>query len=150
MIIPEESAICKSSFPYSRIDPILTIYHAENKVAELGDAPLGDGSHIIYVNGTYRNTETSIGQLIHDFSCKDPNDIMNKVLRDRVSFLKNTEGGRDRVCQIMEKRIDEEKIELAKRALETGKYTPEEVSFLYELPIAFVEELARKEPAVFV
>lgn len=127
----------------------LPIYHAENKVAELGDAPLGDGSHIIYVNGTYRNTETPIGQLIHDFSCKDPNDIMNKVLRDRVSFLKNTEGGRDRVCQIMEKRIDEEKIELAKRALETGKYTPEEVSFLYELPIAFVEELARKEPAVF-
>ncbi len=49
----------------------------------------------------------------------------------------------------MEKRIDIEKIELAKRALETGKYTPDEISFLYELPIAFVEELARKEPVVF-
>ena len=53
------------------------------------------------------------------------------------------------MCKIMEKRIDEEKIELAKRALETGKYTADEVAFLYELPIAFVEELAREKTAVF-
>lgn len=37
-----------------------------------------------------------------------------------------------------------EKIALAKKALETGKYSTDEVAALFELPLAFVEELARK------
>ena len=44
----------------------------------------------------------------------------------------------------MEKRIEEEKTELAKRALETGKYTLDEIAFLYELPIEYVEELVSR------
>ena len=43
------------------------IYHAQNKVPELDDAPLGDGVVIIYVNGEFRDTETAIGRLMHDF-----------------------------------------------------------------------------------
>ena len=82
---------------------------------------------------------------MHDFSCKEPKDIINKALRDRMSYLKNTKGGRDKVCQIMEKRIEEEKIELAKRAFETGKYTSDAIAFLYDLPIALIEELAREK-----
>ena len=39
----------------------LPLYHAENKVAELDNAPLGDGGHIIYVNGAYNNTDDHIG-----------------------------------------------------------------------------------------
>lgn len=125
------------------------IYHAEYKITELENIPLGDGSHIIYVNGEYRNTETPIGQLMHDFSCKNADDILSPILRERVRVLKETEGGRQEVCQIMEKRIDEEKILLAKKALETGKYSESEVAALFELPIAFVEELARnKQPAL--
>lgn len=44
----------------------------------------------------------------------------------------------------MENRINEEKIALAKKALETGKYSADEVAALLELPLAFAEELARK------
>jgi len=99
----------------------IPIYHAEYKITELQDRPLGDGSRIIYVNGEYRNTDTPIGQLMHDFSCKKAEDILSPILRERVRVLKETEGGRQEVCQIMEKRIDEEKIELAKKSDRDGK-----------------------------
>ena len=47
----------------------LPLYHAEYTVSELNHSPLGDGSFIIYVNGQYRNIDTPIGKLMHDFSC---------------------------------------------------------------------------------
>ena len=41
------------------------VYHADRVVAETGK-PLGDGTHIIYVNGAYRD-DSAIGRLMHDF-----------------------------------------------------------------------------------
>ena len=122
-------------------------YHAENKVAELDDAPLGDGGFIVYINGQYRNTDTPIGRLMHDFFCVRAGDILNPLLRERVYYLKETEGGREEVCQIMEKRITEEKIALAKKAIARGKHSLEEIAEDFELPLAFVEELARMKSA---
>ena len=75
---------------FGKMEPV---YHAQNTIKELDNAPLGDGSYILYVNGKYRNTETPIGQLMHDFSCKNPSDIINPVLRERVGYLKG-----ERVC----------------------------------------------------
>ena len=86
-----------------------------------------------------------IGKLMHDFSCRNPDDIINDVLRKRVSYLKNTEGGREQVCQIMENRITEEKIMLAKRALETGKYTNEEMLLLSPYFQAKIDLRAKRE-----
>lgn len=126
-------------------DKGLPIYHAEYKISELGNLPLGDGSHIIYVNGMYRNTDTPIGKLMHDFACKRPDDMINPVLRDRVRMLKETEGGREKMCQIMENRINEEKIDLAKDAIKRGDLTLEQISEVLKLPLAFVEELARAQ-----
>ena len=121
------------------------MYHAENKVAELDNAPLGDGSHIIYVNGAYNNTDDHIGRLMHDFSCKEAKDMINPILRERVRVLKETEGGREEVCQIMENLINEEKKELAKEAIKRGDLTHEQISVVLNLPLAFVEELARAQ-----
>lgn len=118
-------------------------YHAENKITELENSPLGDGGNIIYVNGQYRNVETQIGQLMHDFSCVDASEIINPLLRERVHYLKETEGGREEMCQIMENRINEEKIELAKKAIARGKLSLEEIAETLSLPLAFVQELAR-------
>ena len=128
----------------------LPIYHAEYKVTELKDKPLGDGSQIIYVNGEYRNTDTPIGQLMHDFSCKRAEDILSPILRERVRVLKETEGGRQEVCQIMENRINEEKIELAKDAIKKGSLTLEQIADVLKLPLAFVQELAKNTPVYAV
>ena len=57
------------------------------------------------------------------FSCKNADEILNPILRERVRVLKETEGGRQEVCQIMENRINEEKIELAKDAIIKGDLT---------------------------
>jgi hypothetical protein len=122
----------------------LPAYHAENTIKELDGKPLGDGSHIIYINGKYRNVETPIGKLMHDFFCVESKDIINPLLRERVKFLKETEGGKEYMCEIMENRITEEKIELAKKAIARGKHSLEEIAEDFELPLAFVQELSRK------
>lgn len=44
------------------------LYHAERVIAETQEV-FGDGSHILYVNGSYRDNKTAIGKLMHDFSC---------------------------------------------------------------------------------
>lgn len=123
----------------------LPLYHAEYTVSELKHSPLGDGSFIIYVNGQYRNTDTPIGKLMHDFSCSKADDILNPILRERVRTLKETERGREEVCKIMENRITEEKIELAKNAIKSGELTLEQIAKVLDLSLPIVEELARTQ-----
>ena len=43
----------------------LPLYHVERIVSENGEM-FGDDSHIIYVNGSYKNDEELIGKLMHD------------------------------------------------------------------------------------
>ena len=125
----------------------LPAYHAENKVTELGNASLGDGGHIVYINGEYQDTDTAIGTMMHDFFCVDAEEMLNPLLKERVRYLKETEGGREEVCQIMENRINEEKIELAKRAIKDGDLTLEQIAKTLMLPLAFVQELSRQRIA---
>ncbi len=47
----------------------LPVYVADRVVLGTGKA-LGDGSHIIYVNGAYKNTNDPVGKLMHDFKSK--------------------------------------------------------------------------------
>ena len=123
----------------------LPVYHAEYKITELDNEPLGDGSYIFYVNGEFRNTDIPIGQLMHDFSCVNSDDIINPLLRERVKYLKETDGGREKMCELMENWINEEKIELAKKALAKGDLTIEQIADVLELPQAFVQELAEAQ-----
>lgn len=125
----------------------LPAYHASNKIDELNNTPLGDGGYIVYINGDYRNTDTPIGQLMHDFFCVNADEILNPLLKERVKYLKETEGGRNEMCQIMENRVNEEKIELAKQAIHRGKLSLADIAETVGLPLAFVEELARQKTA---
>ena len=71
----------------------------------------------------------------------------NPLLKERVRYLKETEGGRNKMCQIMENRVNEEKIELAKQAIRRGKLSLADIAETIGLPLAFVEELARQKTA---
>ena len=95
----------------------------------------------------YRNVETPIGQLMHDFFCANPDDMLNPLLRNRVSYLKETEGGREEVCKIVEDLITEEKIEMAKAAIAEGDLTLEQIAKTLRLPLPFVQELAKLKTA---
>ena len=55
------------------------------------------------------------------------------------------------MCEIMdnlmENRINEKKIDMAKRAIASGKYSLETIADIVELPLGFVQELARAKNA---
>ena len=123
----------------------------------------GDGLHILYVNGEYQDVETPVGRLMHDFYCTKSEDMYSKVLADEVKYLKETEGGRGRMCRILEEMCEEVAEEVAKETaervakekaketarmlLELNKLSHEEISESTGIPIEVVEELAAQKTA---
>ena len=80
----------------------IPIYHVERRIEEMEYALFGDGAHILYVNGEYRDMEHPVGCLMHDFNCRNAEDIINPLLAEEVRYLKETEGGRGRMCKLLE------------------------------------------------
>ena len=113
-----------------------------------------DGSHILYVNGAYRD-ETPIGKLMHDFACTDPANMYYDELAERVRFFKESKEGISIMCKVMEdmrneslrEGMKEEKKQTVLRMLKMGKYTSEEVASISGLSLEEVEELRAKQGA---
>ena len=80
------------------------IYHVDKIIRETGKV-FDDGAHIIYVNGKYRG-EDDFGKLAHDFNCKKADNIYFKPLADGVRHFKETEKGRDAMCEAFTKLAD--------------------------------------------
>jgi hypothetical protein len=80
------------------------IYHVDKTIRETGEA-FDDGAHIIYVNGRYRGQD-DFGRLAHDFNCKKADSIYFKPLADGVRHFKETEEGRDVMCESFTKLAD--------------------------------------------
>ena len=80
------------------------IYHVDKMIRETGEA-FDDGAHIIYVNGKYRGQD-DFGRLAHDFNCKKADSIYFKPLADGVRHFKETEEGREEMCESFNKLAD--------------------------------------------
>ena len=127
------------------------VYKIERYISGFGKK-FEDGSHILYVNGEYRD-ETPIGKLMHDFSCTDPADMYYDVLAERVRFFKESKEGIAIMCKVMEDmRIESlkegEKRGMEKgmkatalRMLEAGRYALEEIAEISGLPLDDVKKL---------
>ena len=76
--------------------PIYTI----NRHFEEIDDKFDDGSHIVYVNGSYKGND-AVGRLMHDFGCKKSEDIYYPELAKGVKHFK--EEGRKVMCEAVEK-----------------------------------------------
>ena len=113
---------------------------------------LGDGTHIIYVNGATRSA-TEIGKLVHDLLCSDAAEMYFDILRKQVSQFKNSEEGRYVMCKAME-RIEargeargmrkgkrETMLATAKRLLANGKLMLKEIAECTGLSLAQVKKL---------
>lgn len=126
-----------------------SLYHV-NRVIEETNTYFGDGSHIIYVNGSYKNDNDPVGRLMHDFRCLSSVDMFYPVLAKQVKYFKETEGGQEIMCQIFEdlaekranERAIEEKKAFARRMIARGKLTIEEIAEDADLPIEVVRDLA--------
>ena len=117
-----------------------------------------DGSHIVYVNGAYRD-DTPVGKLMHDFSCTDPANMYYDVLAERVKFFKESKEGISIMCKAMEDMRNESLQEGEKRGIEkgmraaalrmlvAGKYALEEIADISGLPLDDVKKLQIRQDA---
>ena len=79
----------------------ISIYTINRHFEEI-DGLFDDGSHIVYVNGSYKGDD-AIGRLMHDFGCKESKDIYYPELAKGVKHFKEEEGGRKIMCEAVEK-----------------------------------------------
>lgn len=114
------------------------LYHIERTIDELGHKTFGDGSHIIYVNGSFQDIAHPIGRLMHDFHCQNADDMINPILAEEVRAMKETEGGQRHMCRLLEEMREEaaaeathdKAVELALKMLQRGRDTCEEIAEL--------------------
>jgi len=99
----------------------------------------------MYVNGEYRD-DSDIGKLMHDFCCWDPNQMILSEFKSISKYFKETQEGVTTMCKAFEELRDEGRrdnaIDVAKRMLEKGKYTIEEIIEISGLPLDQIKELA--------
>lgn len=115
------------------------LYHIRRMIEETGTC-FGDGSNIIYVNGSYEDDNDPVGKLMHDFRCLSSADMFYPVLARQVKYFKETEGGREIMCQafedLAEKRVLDEKASLIRNLMETMKWTAEQAMEAMKIPEA--------------
>ena len=123
------------------------LYRIEQTIVDDGEE-VDDGEHVVYVNGECQNENTELGRLMHDLFCRDPRDMHNHILADRVKFFKENKEGVKSMCNAFQEVRDEgkkegreeTKIVVALRALSRGMSVPETAE-LVDLPIDAVEKL---------
>ena len=86
--------------------------HAFDRTDTKTGKPLGDGTHIVYVNGRY-HADDPIGDLMHDFLCAQPEDMRIPLMAETCGYFKNTREGLENMCRI----IDEYAKEYAKECV---------------------------------
>ena len=110
----------------------LPLYHVDRYIKETEET-FGDGSHIIYVNGSY-NGDDAIGKLVSDFHQTDSEKMYYSELADGVEHYKETEKGRGNMSEPVEKYAREyaeecvivEKITSVKNLMNNMKLTLEQ------------------------
>lgn len=138
VILITENDVIGKGFPIYEIDRYIKQTH------EL----FGDGSHILYVNGAYHNDETQIGKLMHNFRCVEPEDMNFPLLANRARYFKESEGGREIMCKMMEDMRNEavraDKVANALTMLADG-LSYEKVAKYSGLTIEEIKELDQKK-----
>jgi len=127
----------------------LPLYHVGRYIFDTNEK-FNDGSHILYVNGAYRD-ETSLGKLMHDFSCTDPANMYYDVLAERVKFFKESKEGVSIMCKVMEDMRSQAALERVKtvvyRMLSDGVLSLEKIAEYAELPLEEVKKLQAEQHA---
>lgn len=131
----------------------LPLYHIDRYIRDTGEF-FGDGSHILYVNGSYRD-DSPIGRLMHDFSCSDPDEMYYDELADQVRYFKESKEGISTMCKLLEDMRSESMKEGRKEGIESivfrmlglGKYTLEDIADAAGLPLDEVKRLQAEQGA---
>ena len=102
------------------------------------------------MNGSYQG-DSDIGKLMHDFRCCDAKDMYFKEMKEITHHFKETEEGVAYMCRAFEEtRMEGElrgRIDTAKRLIELGKNTLEEIALVTGLTLEKVQELVGTKTA---
>lgn len=116
-----------------------TAYHIQKVVKETGEI-VDDGLKEIYVN-TKIDDGTDMGELLQMFNRAEVDNPKFPVFTERMKYLKHSEGGRGRVCAIMEEYarecIDEFVEKKIKDALGRG-VEPQVITEILDVPLEVV------------
>ena len=82
--------------------------------------PFKDGSHIIYINGEYKDTSNELGKIIHDFHCVKSAEMLCEELKKPAEYLKNKKKGDNEMFELYNFLTDESQ-EKIKKQLENSK-----------------------------
>ena len=104
----------------------LPLYHVERKITELNDAMFGDGAHIIYVNGAFRDLEHPVGRLMHDMNCRDAKEAAMEAAKEAEEKTKR---------------------ETARNLIALNQMSVETIAKCVDLPVEEVRALAERKPA---
>ena len=130
--------------------------YAYDRMEKTSGRILGDGTHIIYVNGATRS-ESDIGRLVHDLQCRDVSEMHFDILKRQVDRFKNSEEGRHAMCKAVEELVERGKIEAkaegraegerktmlatAKRMLKSGMLALKDIAKFSGLSLVQVKKL---------
>lgn len=124
----------------------LPLYTVDRYIKEISMMPFDDKAHIIYVNGDY-NDDSPLGKLMHDFKCSQPCEMNYPNLAERAHFLKDTEGGYDDMCKIMEESNREyakqQAYQIAMKLIKRAALPLEDIAEDTNLTLEEVQELAK-------
>ncbi len=97
----------------------LPVYTIDRRIEETGQA-FGDGSHIVYVNGSWIGDDP-IGRLGHNMLAARVEDMTDGALKKTVHQYKETEKGVRKMCEAIEKIRDEGRDEGRAEGREEGR-----------------------------
>lgn len=131
----------------------LPIYHI-HRIIEESNELFADETNIIYVNCQIAEA-TELGELVHDLKCKNASDMLDPDLAARMRFLKESEEGKTKMCEVMERYKAEvatevsqsEKQGFAKNMLRKGKLSYDEIADYSGLPVEIILKLAKEQSA---
>lgn len=81
---------------------------------------------------------------MHDFSCSNPADMNYKILAERTRYFKEDKEDLESMCKVVEDMINEEVKEIAKRMLEDGKLSVEEIAKYFGLSEEEIKSLSEE------
>jgi hypothetical protein len=100
------------------------IYWVERTFRETGKK-FNDGSHIIYVNGSYKGND-AIGKLVHDFRCSNADDMYYSQLADGVRYYKEVERGEEKMNELLRKYAEDMAEEIAAEKVQKAEVEVQE------------------------
>lgn len=103
----------------------LPVCHIDRQITETGNA-FEDGAHIMYLNSRMQD-DTEIGRLMHDYRCKNPDDMYYSVLAKRARDIKEMRGGGIIMSGLIGKWMDDAEAKGRADGIEASKRRMEEM-----------------------